>query len=103
MATPLHKWQMRFKEAYGVKIGRWERERFLAHCNIEGDCWVWQGPDMWAIEGARYEPARVGFLFLKGTLARNQSVGTTCGKVCCCPDHMYCFTASSARVGSTCR
>lgn len=97
MPAKPHEWQTRFKEAYGVEIGPWERERFLAHCIIQGDCWCWKGPAMWAIEGSRYDPLRIAFLFFKGPLTKQQAVGASCAKACCFPDHLYCFTGSSAK------
>lgn len=85
--TPWREW---VEKTFGFAPDKWERERFLRHCHIDGDCWVWNGPDKYVVDGVGYKPLKMAFAMLRGPAKGN--VKSTCGKVCCMPKHMACFT-----------
>ena len=87
-------WQQRVHQAFGFYPKPWERERLLEKCKIQGDCWVWKGGDHFVMDDRRYAPIAMAYVMLKGPIPANHKVGSTCGKTCCMPEHLVCFTQS---------
>lgn len=94
MVNTIAQWRLNFRDTYGILPSLHVREDFLRCCQIEGDCWVWRGEPTFQIGNHRYDPVRLAHVFLIGPLAPDMNVRSTCGKSCCMPDHMECFTES---------
>lgn len=100
MVNAISHWRSQFLESYGVLPPLLARTEFLAFCKIEEECWVWKGEPTYQIGRRRYDPLHLAHVFLIGTLSPDVAVRSTCGKTCCMPDHLECFTESklSARI-----
>jgi len=85
-------WQRRVEHAYGFHPKPWERERLLEKCKITGDCWEWKGPAKFTIDGNQFPVLPMAYTMLKGDVPKDHKVMSTCGKLCCMPGHMVCFT-----------
>ena len=89
------KWRKWFRSTFQFKPCKYERERFLGYCRIKGDCWLWEGPSKYFIDGKGYPPRRMAYAMLRGPVEQDKRVGSTCRTrlhTCVMPLHMAVFT-----------
>lgn len=81
-------WRFWFAATYGFIPGNAQREHFMRHLRIEGDCWLWTSPDGYLIGDTGYDPMEMAHVMFLGPVPEQFHVTTTCGNFCCMSGHL---------------